>query len=70
MKKPAKPLYIPLSGQALKWMPEKGESAFDDYVFGNLINYCNVNGNLKKWAEAAGIRKHISYIQAGTALRR
>ena len=61
MKKTAKPLYIPLSRQALKWMPEKGESAFDDYVFGNLVNYCNVNGNLKKWAEAAGIRKHISY---------
>ena len=61
MKKTAKPLYIPLSRQALKWMPEKGESAFDDYVFGNLVNYCNVNGNLKKWAEAAGIRKRISY---------
>ena len=61
MKKTTKPLYIPLSGQALKWMPEKGDSAFDDYVFGNLVNYGNVNENLKKWAEAAGIRKHISY---------
>lgn len=61
MKKTTKPLYIPLSGQALKWMPEKGESTSDDYVFGNLVNYGNVNENLKKWAEAAGIRKHISY---------
>lgn len=61
MKKITKPLYIPLSGQALKWMPEKGESTSDDYVFGNLVNYGNVNENLKKWAEAAGIRKHISY---------
>lgn len=61
MKKTTKPLYIPLSGQALKWMPEKGDSASDDYVFGNLVNYGNVNENLKKWAEAAGIRKHISY---------
>ncbi|WP_302028335.1 tyrosine-type recombinase/integrase, partial [Bacteroides caecimuris] len=26
-----------------------------------LVNYGNVNENLKKWAEAAGIRKHISY---------
>ena len=48
-------------GQALKWMPEKGENTSDDYVFGNLVNYGNVNENLKKWAEAAGIRKHISY---------
>lgn len=61
MKKTTKPLYIPLSGQALKWMPEKGESTSDDYVFGNLVNYGNVNENLKKWAKAAGIRKHISY---------
>lgn len=61
MKKTTKPLYIPLSRQALKWMPEKGENASDDYVFSNLVNYGNVNENLKKWAEAAGIRKHISY---------
>ncbi len=61
MRKTTKPLYIPLSGQALKWMPEKGKSTFDDYVFDNLVNYGNVNENLKKWAEAAGIRKHISY---------
>lgn len=61
MVKTTKPLYIPLSGQALKWMPEKGERAFDDYVFSGLVNYGNVNENLKKWAEAAGIRKHISY---------
>lgn len=61
MKKTTKPLYIPLSRQALKWMPEKGDNSSDGYVFGNLVNYGNVNENLKKWAEAAGIRKHISY---------
>lgn len=61
MKKTTKPLYIPLSGQALKWMPEQDGSESDDHVFGNLVNYGNVNENLKKWAEAAGIRKHISY---------
>ena len=48
MKKTTKPLYIPLSRQALKWMPEKGESTPDDYVFCNLVNYGNVNENLKK----------------------
>lgn len=61
MKKTTKPLFIPLSRQALKWMPEKGESQSGDYVFGSLVNYGNVNENLKKWAAAAGIRKHISY---------
>lgn len=61
MKKTTKPLYIPLSGQALKWMPEQDGCESGDHVFGNLVNYGNVNENLKKWAEAAGIRKHISY---------
>lgn len=63
MVKTTKPLYIPLSAQALKWMPEKeeGKSSQDGYVFDGLVNYGNVNENLKKWAEAAGIRKHISY---------
>lgn len=63
MVKTTKPLYIPLSGQALKWMPVKEENKNkpDDYIFGSLVNYGNVNENLKKWAEAAGIKKHISY---------
>lgn len=61
MRKTTKPLYIPLSRQALKWIPEKGGGEAGDYVFGNLVNYGNVNENLKKWAEAAGIRKHVSY---------
>lgn len=61
MKKTTKPLYIPLSKQALKWIPNKDSDNSSDRVFGNLVNYGNVNENLKKWAEAAGIRKHISY---------
>lgn len=61
MKKTTKPLYIPLSKQTLKWMPNKDSDNSSDHVFGNLVNYGNVNENLKKWAEAAGIRKHISY---------
>lgn len=61
MRKTTKPLYIPLSKQALKWMPKKGSDDYSEYVFGNLVNYGNVNENLKKWAEAAGIKKHISY---------
>ncbi len=61
MRKTTKPLYIPLSKQALKWMPKKDSDDYSEYVFGNLVNYSNVNENLKKWAEAAGIKKHISY---------
>lgn len=61
MRKTTKPLYIPLSKQALKCMPKKDSDNSGEYVFGNLVNYGNVNENLKKWAEAAGIKKHISY---------
>ena len=42
-------------------LPEKGESTSDDYVFSNLVNYGNVNENLKKWAEVANITKKITY---------
>lgn len=51
----------PLIKAGIEMDARKGESTSDDYVFGNLVNYGNVNENLKKWAEAAGIKKHISY---------
>lgn len=38
-------------------MSVKDKNNSGDYVFDNLVNYGNVNENLKKWAEAAGIRK-------------
>ena len=61
MQKTNAPVYIPLSRQAVKWMPEKKDAATDGHVFNTLVNFGNVNENLKKWAKAAGVNKHVSY---------
>ena len=61
MQKTNAPVYIPLSKQAIKWMPEKKDAATDSHVFNTLVNFGNVNENLRKWAKAAGVNKHISY---------
>lgn len=42
-------------------MPEKKDAATDSHVFNTLVNFGNVNENLRKWAKAAGVNKHISY---------
>lgn len=60
MKKTKEPIYLPLSSEALKWMPERGSKTPEDHVFdlptGNQINYL-----LKPWAKAAGINKRFSF---------
>ena len=61
MQKTNAPVYIPLSKQAMKWMPEKKDAATGGHVFNPLVNFGNVNENLKKWAKAAGVNKHVSY---------
>ncbi len=61
MKKTNVPVYIPLSGQALKWMPERNGADTNDPVFKGLVNDGNLNENLKKWAKDAGVKKHVSY---------
>lgn len=61
MQKTNAPVYIPLSKQAMKWMPEKKDAATGGHVFNTLVNFGNVNENLKKWAKAAGVNKHVSY---------
>lgn len=61
MQKTTKPIYIPLSRQAPKWMPERRNTSPETLVFEGLVYNGNVNENLKKWAAAAGITKHVSY---------
>ena len=33
MQKTKEPIYLPLSNEALKWMPERGDKTADDHVF-------------------------------------
>ena len=61
MQKTKEPIYLPLSNEALKWMPEREDKAADDHVF-SLPS--NINQYLKPWAEAAGITKRFTFYTA------
>lgn len=56
--KTRRPLTIPLSRQAIKWMPERADAGEDDYIFPPLSKNMTV---LDDWAKEAGINKHITF---------
>lgn len=58
MQKTKEPIYLPLSYEALKWMPERGEKTEDDHVFDLPTT---INTLIKPWAKAAGISKHFTF---------
>lgn len=61
MKKTATPIFLPLSCQAVKWLPERGNAKDDDRAFTGLIAEPNINKVLAKWTKAADITKKITY---------
>lgn len=61
MTKTSNPVYIPLSTQAVKWLPERKDGTPDDLVFGELPNTSNLCVNLKNWAVKAGIKKNVTF---------
>ncbi len=62
MEKTREPLLVPLSKQALKWLPEKTDDAnVDDCVFAGLPNASSLNCCVKYWAKRAGITKPLSF---------
>ena len=60
MQKTKEPLYLPISDEALKWLPERGEANSSDFIF-PLTHEGTVNDTLQHWAKVAGITKHISF---------
>ena len=60
MQKTKEPLYLPISDEALKWLPERGETGDSDFIF-PLTHEGTVNDTLQHWAKVAGITKHISF---------
>lgn len=63
MQKTKSPLYLPLSSEALKWLPERGNKSGKEKVF-KLPSSAGINKLLKTWAQKAGISKHISFCTA------
>lgn len=60
MQKTRTELVLPLSDEALKWLPERPQYAKDSSpIFSRLDDYAN--RILKEWAENAGISKCISF---------
>lgn len=60
MQKTKEPIYLPLSSEALKWMPERGDKTADDPVF-DLPSPSMMNLLIKPWAKAAGIDKRFTF---------
>lgn len=60
MKKTKDPIYLPLSVQALKWMPPKKDKSADDKVF-DLPVATHVNRLLQEWTKNSGISKHLTF---------
>lgn len=60
MQKGKSPIYLPLSPEALKWMPERGDKTAEDHVF-DLPSASQMNMLLKPWAKAAGISKRFTF---------
>lgn len=61
MQKTRQPLYLPLSMQARKWMPERDGATEEDPVFSTLPCEDTCNVQIKPWVKKAGITKHVTY---------
>lgn len=61
MEKTTNPVYIPLSSQAVKWLPKRKYGASDALIFDGLPNNTNLCVNLKSWAKAAGVKKNVTF---------
>lgn len=60
-KKTREAITLPLSAEAVKQLPERKEAKAAEKVFKGLITLGRTNEVLHKWAEDAGISKHITF---------
>ena len=61
MQKTAAPICLPLSRQAVRWLPERKEAGEEAVIFAGLPAEPNINKVLAKWVSKAGILKKITY---------
>lgn len=60
-KKTKEAISLPLSQEAIKQLPKREDAKEDDIIFKKLITLGITNEILPKWAEQAGIKKHITF---------
>lgn len=61
MKKTKRLVYVPLSDNAMKYLPERKNAKSRDKVFTGYPHSATANIHIKKWAKAAGINKEVSF---------
>lgn len=54
-------LYLPLSDNALIWLPNRLGAKDDDNVFNLPNSPTTIEKHLRAWTEAAGIKKHVTF---------
>lgn len=59
-QKTGEPVYIPLSANALQWLPNRGKKGDSENVF-NLPHVSTIEKWLGHWSEEAGVKKHLTY---------
>jgi site-specific recombinase XerD len=59
-KKTDEPLYLPLSENAAKWMPERADGGEGEPIFKGL-SVSVASHIVKDWARAAGITKNVTF---------
>jgi len=61
MVKTKKMIYLPLSKEALRWIPDRGETKPTAPVFNIPISKPTFNKYIKSWIKAAGINKYVTF---------
>lgn len=60
MQKTKEPLYLPISAQAQKYMPQRGTASAGDNIF-HIPNDAICNSKIAEWAKAARITKKVTF---------
>ena len=53
-------IIVPLSANALEWLPDRGDVKGEDLVF-TLPSHFSINRSVKKWARDAEIEKNVTF---------
>ena len=53
-------IIVPLSANALEWLPDRGKAKGKDAVF-DLPSHFSINRSVKKWAKDAQIEKNVTF---------
>ena len=60
-QKTGETLYLPLSDNALAWLPERLDAKDDEVVFNLPSSPTTIEKHLGLWAEEAGVKKHVTF---------